>query len=177
MSEPPQSPPLKACLMSTPGDPFETEALDETRARQRRLLRETADWVVTSALRDYQPMAVDAAATALVEIEVRGLIDEELADDSPLTQFMNKHTRWNSARQVATVISRRVPLDMYFDQLAQILRDRETEAHTIAANQIPSDALPFVVRLIRLLVMADELSSDGYRDSRLSSAQEPGDVD
>lgn len=159
-----------------PGDPFETEALDELRSKQRRDLRLVPDWF----LELYGPSpsqtidAIDIAPPGLVEHELRGLAEEARAELGDLPARMEQDTlatvRWTAVRDwgaEVTVTGRRIVRGYVFGQKStelhqDVLRatlNEEPEPHLAAA----------LTRYVHLLVWADELASDGYMDPRLAS--------
>ena len=157
------------------GHPFETRSLDEQRSRQRHTLRTIPDWVVTrlapsastanaekvGADRGYVEALLRARADALIEgLNEFDLLAQFAAQETTarLAEFLGHEADHLSGDQ-------RMPREQ--------LVDAAFDAHK-AAGTPKTDIAPWrgdLGGLIILLVWADALASDGYRDPRV--AEEP----
>lgn len=159
-----------------PGDPFETEALDELRAKQRRGLRLVPDWF----LELYGPSpsqtidAIDIAPPGLVEQELRGLAEEARAELGDLAAQMEKHTAAEVRRAAVqswgadvTVSGASIVPGLVFSQKITELHHETSQARI--GEQPDVKVAAALTRYVHLLVWADELASDGYRDPRLEN--------
>ena len=162
-----------------PGHPFETEALDKLRSQQRRALRMVSDWL----FEDFAPTEGVSADSP----EVVGLLEHELRTeaekthkelDEGLLSRMEDHTRMEvllgflSQHDTAVKIetqSRAMPSHVFRNRVAEL---RE-HASGIAIYEHPErHETALLARYVRLLVWADDLADDGYRDPRLPQAPE-----
>lgn len=138
------------------GHPFETSDLDNIRARQRRELRLVDDWVFDRAIKAYQPVEVEEQARALVEVELRALIDELRM---PLASFLDDLAEATRTSTLAAFVVGRSE-----DDLSLVLQERRRKA---TQGSIPDPLVTQVLRYVRFLIVADELGRDGYKDPRL----------
>ncbi len=160
------------------GDPFETKALDELRSKQRRLLRMVPDWLFEI----YAPSEkiVGSSVSAPLEEELRSEADaawEKLDVDFTkrmkearcteiLADFLSQQDK--SGVQIGSA-GRTFPSNIFERRVAE-LRAQSTRA---AIHDEPERDLAVpLARYVRLLIWADDLASDGYRDPRLAEDRE-----
>ncbi|HEX2063812.1 MAG TPA: hypothetical protein VHE80_05265 [Acidimicrobiales bacterium] len=152
-----------------PGDPFDTEATDELRTRQRRILREIPEWVVSRATDGRVPLDLTGQVgffdTAIAEAVVREVVDEQLRESTELGAFVVALREHGKAEHASAVVSRRFEVERHLFQVTRQLLDRKNEA---VVREIPGELIGPVFSVVSLLVLADELASDDYRDPRLA---------
>ncbi len=152
-----------------PGDPFDTEATDELRSRQRRILREMPEWVFSRATDGRVPLDLAGQVgffdTALAEVGVREIVEEQLRESTELGAFVVALREHGKAEHASAVVSGRFGVETYLFEVSRQLLDRKNEA---VVREIPGELIKPVFSLVSLLVLADELASDGYRDPRLA---------
>lgn len=157
------------------GHPFETKEMDEMRSRQRRLVREITDWIFGRATRDMAPLSESGLGRSgeyqmhpidreLLEAEVRRFVDSELQQQPSLADLLSTLQRDGRTQPLSRFINMRRQLGYGFDEMGQRL-SAESDARL---TQMPSDLQPVLFALVQLLVLADELADDGYRDPRLT---------
>ncbi len=123
------------------GDPFETEAMDQRRSDQRRLLREIPNWVFDRATSDRRPLEHEDHATRgydrqISESVVRGHIDSQLSEAPELQSLVEDLRRQQTTQHVSEVVSRRMFVERHLDQVARDLQDR---AQAARVKQLPPD--------------------------------------
>lgn len=160
-------------LRVKPGDPFETEALDELRAKQRRDLRLVPDWLFEL----YGPSpsqtidAIGIAPPGLVEHEVRRLAEDAQAELKGLPAQMAKDTlaavRWAAVQSWGagvTVSGAGIVPGYVFSQKITELHHEMSQARI--GDQPNVEIAAALTRYVHLLVWADQLAGDGYMDPR-----------
>jgi hypothetical protein len=154
------------------GDPFETKDLDELRTRQRHTLRLIPD-VLLENYAPKTPVQATSRDTGMLERELRAMADalqgEELTDlperwgdrtrSAVVFEFMDR-----AAGQVTLQYPGRVQKHVFSDTVESMRRQVEDSVTTELAAEVAS----VVMRFLHLLVWADNLAADGYRDPRLS---------
>ncbi len=146
------------------GDPFETEALDATRARQRRELRLLPAWVVERVARGMRSADVnDPFERGPLEELLRALAEPE-REAARTTLDGLKQAAWSV--RAANFIARRNAIEAQWDTLTERLAG-DVAGTKSDDGPIPVEHVGNIYRYIRLLVLADELADDGYRDPRL----------
>lgn len=146
-------------------DPFESEDLRQLRAEQRRALRFLPMWLITRAFEgEAPPVEVPAGDRVLLELDLRALVRREVSEVSDALVAFQTGVR---ARLFAEFMARLHPLASFGDELLEAARQ------TPDPSRIPAGADgQRLMRLARLMVLADELAPDDYTDPRLSSTVE-----
>lgn len=148
------------------GDPFDTEAMDDLRSRQRQLVRQLHEAAFRTAARDWPGLVTlpERADAALLERELRELADQELSDSDELAELVSRLRRAGRTAQTAQFFDSLVWRDPYLREFRERTRQEAQEARV---DSIPEGLAPDLYRFVRLLLLADELAGDDYRDLRL----------
>ncbi len=148
------------------GDPFDTEAMDDLRSRQRQLVRQLHEAAFRTAARDWPGLVAlpERADAALLEGEVRELADQELSDSDELAELVSRLRRAGRTAQTAQLFDSLVWRDPYLREFRERTRQEAQEARV---DSIPEGLAPDLYRFVHLLLLADELAGDDYRDPRL----------
>lgn len=148
------------------GDPFDTEAMDDLRSRQRQLVRQLHEAAFRTAARDWPGLVAlpERADAALLERELRELADQELSDSDELAELVSRLRRAGRTAQTAQFFDSLVWRDPYLREFRERTRQEAQEARV---DSIPEGLAPDLYRFVRLLLLADELAGDDYRDLRL----------
>lgn len=157
-----------------PGDPFETKALDELRSEQRRALRMVPDWLVKKHAPP-QSVSVPLSFAGLLETGLRteaAAAREQLGDlpdqfenstgTEVLVQFVREHGTGVRVAAPGFALSR--VFSRTITELEEGVSHREFD--------LPLEEVVSLTRYLHLLVWADDVAGDGYRDPRL--ADPPG---
>jgi hypothetical protein len=150
-------------------DPFDTKKLAKTRARQRQMLRKVDGGVVRRVGKHVSTLGVPSDQ-GLVETTLRSLADKEAKAVDPVVKAM-------SAIEVAELM---VPLlePLFRDESRKQLEDGVAypdltpvlqEYRKLTGNPAAGldEAFDSVVRMVALLLWADQLADDKYSDPRL----------
>lgn len=170
----------EAARVST--NPFVTSELVATRAEQRRTLRRIpARTVLTVYGWSVKPPAVsDPIDRAAVEIELRRVAREAIVNLLPVlatfevVEFGDVMVRYfaDLVRQRSADLSLGPPhvaamrdklVQLFFEDAEAVRARRDSVAHV----QLDEERAAALIRLTLLLLAADELADDGYRDPRL----------
>jgi len=153
--------------MAQDGHPYFTKALDETRSRQRQLLRGIPDWIVERVpLPRGEPTFAD---DGLVETELRKIADRGIAELEDALPRFAEHVRVEGLVEFLQTRE----LTEYAEavnSLANEILERRREAYV---GEHSKDEYRALVRTITPLVWADDLAGD-YVDSRVKVLRERG---
>lgn len=151
-----------------PGDPYETEQTDEVRSRQRRLLRSIDTWLLRRATEGRPPLELgDEWDQGMLELGVRELVDQELAESNEMRAMVEALGQSNRLNGLARLLrSRSFVENHYLGELADSAGAKAEEIRQATSSMSRDEVYPLQLRLVRLLVLADELASDGYKDPR-----------
>lgn len=105
------------------------------------------------------PVDVAASDRAPLEIDLRGVIDEEISAVRQVLSDLESGTR---ARRLADYLMRVHPGTAFGDEFYE--RAKETPD----PSRVPEEHAQRLHRLVRLMSLADDLASDDYRDPRLA---------
>lgn len=158
-----------------PADPFETEALDELRAKQRRDLRLVPDWLFDIYAPSETINVAGVTSPGLVEQELRSLAEETVPDLGDMLARMEQHTRtevrseatrrWGT--DVTLTFGLRVAPVRAFRQKITELQDDASRARIY--EEPDREVGGATTRYVHLLVWADQLAGDDYVDPRFAA--------
>jgi hypothetical protein len=141
--------------MADPADPFETEALIEQRARQRRWLRGVPEKFLEQ-FRGYEPAGIDGSDATMVEAALRQEIDRAMSPG--LHNVLEEQLQAVEADDVGEMLGRlHLPAGVGHDTLATILetfRERALSRHLPDPADRPSDEL---AHFVLLAMLADDV--------------------
>jgi hypothetical protein len=161
-------PPVRENGAVKPGDPIDTKALDEQRARQRFELRSVPDWV----MRRLAPKARDRPAKGdpgITELELRRLADDVTTKLGDVPARFEAHTRLDAV--VTYLGDRRVDAhDTNVRAFEGLVDDLYEQRRNVIMGDIRDIDTALLVQYIHLRAYADELARDGYRDPRIESS-------
>lgn len=159
-----------------PGHPFETKARDELRAQQRLALRLVPDWLV-ELYAPTRPVGRPSGDTGLLENELRALADDVEAELNDLPQRWEERVRQEvlfkflQDNGTEIVLSQRGRITAYvFNHIIESMRRPVHDAEMV--GEPAAEVAAPLMRYLHLLVWADDLADDGYRDPRLPQLTE-----
>jgi hypothetical protein len=141
------------------GHPYRTDALVQTRAEQRRLLRSIPDWIVDNVRLSPPAPRLGDPDDALVERELRRLATRELEQLDGWLDAWQAHAEAELVRRWFE----RVEIGAALEDVAGAVREADEAARVV---DYPPGLFPVVLRVVALLAWADELAAD-YADPRL----------
>ncbi len=156
-----------------PGDPFETEALDELRSEQRRTLRSVPDWLIE----EYGPkgrIERPSGDAALLEVELR-----TIARDLEQKELAGALEEWTKGTRTEVLFEflKRQGQDVQLKQrgrttgyvFSNMIGSMRRDAEKVRVTSAPAQELAAsLMRYLHLLVWADDLAADDYRDTRVA---------
>ncbi len=155
-----------------PGFAFLTKDLDRKRAEQREQLRKCHDWWLRDlAISEFLPPD-NEVDRAYLEVELRRLADEERTELSPLLEEMEVAEsaflvgKFLQKNEVSTKGMSRQAGDPFGDRASELTTIYRTKS--IGQLEEGDDRGNSLLRWIVLLLWADELADDGYRDPRFN---------
>lgn len=155
------------------GHPWETEALDELRARQRRQLRDIRDDRVTSLERLDASAVVAELDAPMVELFFRRWA-ERVADGETVSTLLRS---WSGSAARATAGAALIELEAQGDEKFPgaprlIFKGSGTSlvdaADTARDEDLDDSVLQALHEWLYLVAWAEQLSDDGYQDPRLA---------
>lgn len=158
--------------VARPGDPFETEELDRMRSDQRRRLSMIDHRVVRRVASDLPLPLRPEDHHPCLEGELRSLARQEEVELGAVLDAMERKTKATAlAPFLAGTARRRERTNTTrLDALVQEAQDRgRADLGTISDEQ--ADRLS---ALVALLLLADEVAPDAYRDPRLPAPSAHG---
>jgi hypothetical protein len=157
--------------MAKPGDPFETDPLDEKRSEQRRDLRCVADWIIVEVARQ-TPLSktIQPQDAPLLEAELRALADRD-------RQRIGDEYFVRSAMGTVAPILSDLLLHVDNDSIGRTfthgfspaVTDLAEEYYRVQKSEAVAEDPGIVARYVMFLLWADRLAGD-YTDPRVPDA-------
>ncbi len=159
------------------GHPFETEALDKLRVKQRGLLRRIPGWIVERLQleRFPHPEPIRDGDEVFAETLVRELIEDKLQEDPEVRSLVEQNLARDGQAAALFMIYRSsftqsVLLDN--DDVGKVYHELEEAMTEAKVSKVDPQLLARIHLLIVLLVLADRLATDDYVDPRVPPLQE-----
>jgi hypothetical protein len=156
--------------VARPGDPFETEELDRLRSEQRRRLCLIDDDVVRHVASNLPLPLRPEDRHPCLEGELRALARQEDVELDSLLQAMEGTTKAAALAPFLRDSARGRTENKRLDSLVQEAQGRAGAD----LGTIPDEHADRLIALVTLLLLADELAPDAYRDPRLPTPSAHG---
>jgi hypothetical protein len=145
------------------GHPFETAALDEQRARQRKRLALLPDRHVQKFAGE--ALQVDRAKAPLLERQLRAEVDknDRFTELEPVLKGYERDCEVDAVTAATNALSAFLD-DPVAEEIRRAAIDERHQGGTVEVTRAQGE---HIASLIRLLVWADDLAQDAYVDPRV----------